>query len=139
ATKQIARPEDVDTLHRNRAFHRLLTRGLELPVDYPDGRRETVYVWPIAWDDPDANAYHVVNQLPVHGRNDRRPDVLIYVNGLPLALFELKNPWSVAPTVDDAWNQIQHYTHDVPQLFDYNALCVVSDGVHTRHGVWTAG
>jgi type I restriction enzyme R subunit len=139
AVARIARPEGVDTLHRNRAFHRLLTAGLELPVEYPDGRREVVHLWPIAWDRPGANAFHVVNQLPVHGQNDRRPDVLIHVNGLPLALFELKNPWSAAPTVEEAWNQVQHYTHDVPQLFDYNALCVVSDGVTTLHGMWTAG
>ncbi len=139
AVARIARPEGVDTLHRNRAFQRLLTKGLELPVEYPDGRREVVHVWPIDWQRPGATAFHVVNQLPVHGRNDRRPDVLIYVNGLPLALFELKNPWSPAPTVEEAWNQIQHYTHEVPQLFDYNTLCVVSDGVHTHHGMWTAG
>lgn len=139
AVKRISRPEGVDTLHRNRAFHRLLTKGLELAVEHPDGRRESLYVWPIDWTSAGTNDFHVVNQLPVHGQNDRRPDVLIYVNGLPLGLFELKNPWSAAPTVEEAWNQIQHYTHDVPQLFDYNALCVVSDGVTTLHGMWTAG
>src|SRR5215212_7657486 len=139
AVKRISRPEGVDTLHRNRAFHRLLTKGLELPVEHPDGRRESVYVWPIDWRPGGDNDFHVVNQLPVHGQNDRRPDVLIYVNGLPLALFELKNPWSAAPTVEEAWNQIQHYTHEIPQRFDYNALCVVSDGITTLHGMWTAG
>lgn len=138
AVARIARPEGVDTIHRNRAFHRMLLKGLELPVEYPDGRRESAYIWPIDWRPGGNNKYHVVNQLPVHGQNDRRPDVIVYVNGLPLALFELKNPWSPAPTVEDAWNQIQHYTHEIPQVFDFNALCVVSDGVHTLHGMWSA-
>jgi type I restriction enzyme R subunit len=141
AATRIARPEGVDTINRNRAFHRLLTKGLELQVEYSDGRRENVYVWPIDWDPShvQANAFHVVNQLPIHGQNDRRPDILIYINGLPLVLFELKNPWSPTPTVEDAWNQIQHYTHEISQVFDFNALCVISDGVHALHGMWSAG
>jgi type I restriction enzyme R subunit len=80
----------------------------------------------------------VVNQLKVRGKTDRRPDVLVYVNGLPLVLFELKNPYSDAPTVDEAYNQIQHYIHEIPQIFEFNALTVASDGVHTLHGMWTA-
>ncbi len=77
--------------------------------------------------------------FPFTGKNDRRPDIVIFINGLPLVVFELKNPYSEKPTVDDAYNQIQHYTHDISQLFDYNAFVVVSDGVTTLHGVWTAG
>ena len=63
---------------------------------------------------------------------------MLYVNGLPLVLFELKNPYSEKPTVDEALNQVRHYTHEIPQVFDYNALVVVSDGVTTLHGMWTA-
>jgi len=139
AVARLARPDGVDTIRRNRAFHKLLTHGFELPVQFPDGRRETLHVWGIDWERPAENDFHVVNQLPVHGQNDRRPDVLLYVNGLPLVLMELKNPWNPAPTVEHAWTQVQHYTHDVPQLFDHNALCVVSDGVTTLHGQWPAG
>jgi type I restriction enzyme R subunit len=76
--------------------------------------------------------------LPISGVNNRRPDIIIYVNGLPLVLFELKNPYSIAPSEEEALNQIQHYTVDIPQVFEFNALCIVSDGVSTRHGVWTA-
>ena len=60
------------------------------------------------------------------------------LNGLPLVLFELKNPYDPNPTVDHAFNQVKHYTHEIPQLFDYNALVVISDGVTTLHGTWTA-
>jgi type I restriction enzyme R subunit len=139
AVARLARPEGVDSIRRNLTFHRMLTRGLELPVKYPDGRRETVHLWGIDWDRPLTNRFNVVNQLPIHGKNDRRPDVLLYVNGLPLVVMELKNPWAEAPTVEHAWTQMQHYTHDIPQLFDFNALTIVSDGITTLHGQWPAG
>jgi type I restriction enzyme R subunit len=138
AVAKLSRPAGVDSLRRNLAFHQLLTRGFEVRVEHRNGPVEHQHVHAIDWSNPGENDFLVVNQLGVRGRNDRRPDVLVYVNGLPLVLFELKNPYSDAPTVDDALNQIQHYIHDIPQLFDFNALVVVSDGVTTLHGVWTA-
>ncbi|MBA2433074.1 MAG: type I restriction endonuclease subunit R, partial [Chthoniobacterales bacterium] len=86
------------------------------------------------------------------GQNDRRPDVLIYVNGLPLVLFELKNPYEEEPNTLGAFNQVQHYRSGIAQLFDFNALVIVSDGGlvghaeddtphaagSTVHGMWTA-
>ncbi len=134
-----SRPAGVDTLRRNLSFHELLTRGVDLKVEYPDGRSEYRHIYPIDWENPTQNEFWAVNQFPIHGQNDRRPDIIIFVNGLPLVVFELKNPYSEKPTVEDAYNQIQHYTHEIPQLFDYNAFVVVSDGVTTLHGVWTAG
>ncbi|MBA2573007.1 MAG: type I restriction endonuclease subunit R [Gemmatimonadetes bacterium] len=139
AVALISRPEGVDTLRRNLAFHHALVHGLDVPVELPDGSRTHRHVLPIAWEDPDANDFRVINQLPVHGRNDRRPDLVVYVNGLPFVVFELKNPYSEKPTVEEAYNQVQHYALDIPQLFDYNALVVISDGVSTLHGMWTAG
>ncbi|BEH09893.1 type I restriction endonuclease subunit R [Geobacter sulfurreducens subsp. ethanolicus] len=138
AVSRISRPDGVDTIRRNKAFHLLLTRGFEQKVEHPDGREEHIHIHPIAWDNPTGNDFLVVNQLPIHGNNDRRPDIIIYVNGLPLVVFELKNPYAIKPTVDDALNQIQHYVHDISQLFDYNAFVVVSDGVNTQHGMWSA-
>lgn len=135
---KITRPEGVDTLRRNLAFHQLVTRGFEVRVEHPDGRVEHKHIHPVTWDRPDENDFLVVNQLKVHGQNDRRPDVVLFVNGLPLVLFELKNPYSEAPTVDDALNQVQHYIHDIPQIFEFNAVTVVSDGVNTLHGMWTS-
>ncbi len=134
----ITRPEGVDALRRNLAFHQLLTRGFDLKIDKADGRTEYRHIYPVDWEHPQDNEFWAVNQFPVHGQNDRRPDVVIFINGLPLVVFELKNPYSEKPTVDDAYNQIQHYTHDISQLFDYNAFVVVSDGITTLHGVWTA-
>lgn len=138
AVKRLSIPEGVDLLHRNMAFHELLTKGFEVPVERPDGTKTHTHIHPVDWTNPVVNDFHVVNQLAIQGKNDRRPDVLVYVNGLPLVVFELKNPWATEPTVDQAFNQIQHYIVDIPQLFEFNALVVISDGIHTQHGMWTA-
>jgi type I restriction enzyme R subunit len=138
AVRQFSRPDGVDTLRRNMAFHLAVTRGLEIRVEREDGRVEYAHVYPIKWDEPTKNDFLVVNQFPIHGQNDRRPDIIVFVNGLPLVVFELKNPYAIKPSVDDALNQIGHYRHEIPQLFDYNALTVVSDGITTLHGMWSA-
>lgn len=138
AFHKITRPDGADTLRRNLNFHQLLTRGFELKVEWPDGRVEHRHLYAVDWERPDANDFRAVNQFPVHGQNDRRPDIVVFVNGLPLVVYELKNPHSASATVDDAFNQIQHYTYGIAQLFDYNALVVLSDGNHTLHGMWTA-
>lgn len=139
AVRIISRPDGVDTLRRNLAFHQLLTRGFDLRIERPNDKMDYRHIYPVDWSQPEANQFWAVNQFPIHGQNDRRPDIVIFINGLPLVVFELKNPYAEKPTVEDAHNQIQHYTHEIPQLFDYNALVVVSDGITTLHGVWTAG
>lgn len=125
----ISRPVGVDTLRRNMEFHRLLTRGFEISVEKPGKPTEKRHIYAVNWKEPDKNTFQVVNQLPIReGVNDRRPDILIYINGLPLVLFELKNPWRKETTVLDAFNQIQHYKVLIPKIFDYNCLTVISDG-----------
>lgn len=138
AVARFSRPEGVDTMRRNMAFHLAATRGLEIRVEREDGQAEYAHVYPIKWDEPTENEFLVVNQFPIHGQNDRRPDIIIFVNGLPFVVFELKNPYAIKPSVDDALNQIGHYRNEIPQLFDYNALTIVSDGITTLHGMWSA-
>lgn len=138
AVRRFARPEGVDTLRRNMAFHQNLTRGIEVKVELPSGRVEHRHIYAVDWDNPENNDFLVVNQFGIHGKNDRRPDIVIFVNGLPLVVFELKNPYDEHPTVNDAHNQIGHYRHDIPQLFEFNAITVISDGVTTLQGAWTA-
>jgi len=132
-------PEGFDSLHRNLIFHQMLTRGFDLKYK-PSGTNEERYehIYLVDWDHPERNDFCIVNQLPIKGQNDRRPDVIIYINGLPLVVFELKNPYDEAPTVEGAYNQIQHYRVDIPQLFDFNTFCVVSDGTKTLHGMFSA-
>lgn len=145
AVSAFARPVGVDTLRRNAAFHAALRGGVEIPVEQPGFKggpptKRIAHIYAVDWEHPENNDFLVVNQLAVHGPggNDRRPDIVVYINGLPLVLFELKNPYDDQPTVADAINQIGHYRHEIPQLFDHNALCIASDGVTTLHGMWTA-
>jgi type I restriction enzyme R subunit len=155
AVERIMRPDGADTLTRNKAFHtEILTRGFELRVERPvvasdahaAGRRnltgtvdnDVVHVHPVDWKRPERNVFHVVNQFHIAG-SGRIPDVVVFVNGLPLVVFELKNPWDENSNVDDAHNQLQHYTVLCPQLFEFNAFCVASDGNDSLHGTWTAG
>lgn len=138
AAARLSRPQGADLIRRNLDFNHLIARGFEVPIEKPDGKKEFRHIHAIDWGNPEANEFLVVNQLPVRGQNDRRPDIVIFVNGLPLALFELKNPWHPNPTVEHALNQIAHYRNDIPQVFEFNAVTVVSDGVTTLHGMWSA-
>ena len=138
AIRIAANPEGVSLLQRNMKFHELLTRGFDVRYKTPKGEERFEHIYLVNWDEPDKNDFRVVSQLPIHGNNDRRPDLIIYINGLPLVLFELKNPYDENPTVEGAYNQIQHYNLDIPQLFDFNAFCVIADGVTTLHGMHSA-
>jgi type I restriction enzyme R subunit len=133
-------PNGVTTLQRNEAFHHMLTRGLEHRYQTPDGNERFEHLYLVDWDNPDSpyNDFRVVNQFSIRGKNDRRPDIIVFVNGLPLVVFELKNPYDENVTVDGAYNQIQHYSVDIPDLFQFNAAVVISDGVTTQHGMWSA-
>src|SRR6056297_249336 len=140
AVARFSRPDGVDTIRRNMSFHLALVKGLDdIKVEWPNGRTEFRHIYAIDWETPENNDFLVVNQLTVKAKNERRPDIVIFVNGLPLVVFELKNPYHENPTVEDAINQLHHYRYDIPQLFETNALCVASDGVTTLHGMWTAG
>ena len=130
--------DGASLIRRNLDFHGKLTRGFEVAYEAEDGSEQVEHVHLVAWDDDGANDIRVVNQLPIRGLNDRRPDVIVYVNGLPLVVFELKNPHDEYTTVQGAFNQLQHYAADISQLFEYNALCVVSDGVNTLHGMFSS-
>jgi type I restriction enzyme, R subunit len=121
------------------AFHEILIRGVDLKVEWPDGRVEYRHIYAIDWEVPENNDFRVVNQFPVHGQNDRRPDIVIFVNGLPLVVFELKNPYSEKPTVEDAFNQVQHYTYEISATLRLQRPDRHLRRRHHLHGVWTAG
>lgn len=127
---------DVD--YRNRAFHLKLTKGLDYEYKDANGNEKAVHLYPIDFQNPLNNTFWVVNQFSIVGKNKRRPDIIIYINGIPLALFELKNWFNENTTIDEAFNQIQHYTKDIPLLFEYNALTIVSDGNEAQHGMFNA-
>jgi len=138
AIKQLLFNEGADLDVRNRSFHLKLSNGLNLSWLDKDGRTCVEHIYPIDYKNPENNQFLAVNQFTVEGRNTRRADLILFVNGLPLVLFEFKNMFDSSASVDNAWNQIQHYRKDIPQLFEYNAITVISDGLNTLHGMYNA-
>ncbi len=124
---------------RNHAFHLKLSKGISKTWKDDTGRQHFGHFYPIAYEDVKQNEFRVVNQFTIVGKSKRIPDLIIFVNGLPLVLFEFKNLFSQDATVEAAYNQVQHYTYQIPQLFEYNALTVVSDGQTTLHGMYSSG
>lgn len=139
AFRKIARTDSPNLIENNRRFHRLLTDGVDVSF-LQDGREVYDKVWLLDLDDLDNNDWMAVNQFAVvENRRHRRPDILVFVNGLPLVVIELKNPVDEQAITRQAYNQLQTYKQDVPGLFTYNELLVVSDGFEARMGTLTAG
>lgn len=138
AVLQLANPNVPGLLASNRQCHRWITQGL--PITYMDGNQQVgIRLKVIGFDDPGANDWLVVNQLAIQGsKHNRRPDVVVYVNGLPLAVLELKNPAEEKADIWAAYNQLQTYKTDIPDLFLANVLLVISDGIHARVGSLSA-
>jgi len=133
--EQVGQPSLILT---NRAFHAMLVNGVEVDVMTPEGLRgERVAL--VDFDHTDANEFLAVNQVTVVGSHKRRPDIVVFVNGLPLAVIELKNMASETATIDQAFNQLQTYKEQIPRLFHTNELLVISDGALTRIGTITSG
>ena len=123
----------------NHRFHRMLTDGVD--VEYKEGTGRIVgdKVWLVDFNSPDNNDWLAVNQFTVtEGNSNRRPDVIVFVNGLPLGVIELKNPADENATTKDAFNQFQTYKKEIHSLFPYNEILVVSDGIEARAGTLTA-
>lgn len=139
AVKTVLRISSPDVLANNEEFHRLLTEGVPVSV-HKDGVERGARVWLIDFNDPWNNEFTVVNQFTIieNGHN-RRPDVLLFVNGLPLVIFELKNAADENATIQSAFRQIETYKQQIPSLFTYNALVVISDGLEARAGSLSAG
>jgi len=125
-------------LSANRLFHRLLVGGV--PVQYQkDGETRGDFVRLIDWADARANEWLAINQFSIQGpKHTRRPDIILFVNGLPLVLLELKNSADVHADLNKAFNQIQTYKEQIPDVFHYNEILVISDGSEARMGSLSA-
>ena len=140
AFRRLTRPEGSILEARNRAFHRILVDGITVEYRNAEGAIRGAQARVIDFDDPDKNDWIAVNQFTVtENKHERRPDVVLFINGLPLALVELKNPADEEATVWSAWQQLQTYKNELPTLFAFNAALIVSDGVNARIGSLTAG
>jgi type I restriction enzyme R subunit len=140
ALRKLMRPEGVELILQNRGLHRLLVDGVTVEYRDGDGAIRGAQARVIDFDDWRANDWLAVNQFSVaENKHARRPDVVLFVNGLPLAVIELKNAGSEAATIWSAFQQLQTYQAEVPSLFAANALLVASDGVEARVGALGAG
>ena len=140
AFRRLTRPEGSTLEARNRAFHRLLVDGVTVEHRSPGGTLQYPWISVLDYENPANNDWLAVNQFTVvEGEHERRPDVVLFVNGLPLGLIELKNPADEKATVWTAWNQIQTYKAELSNLFAFNAALIASDGVEARIGTLTAG
>ncbi len=125
---------------RNRDFHRMLVAGVTVEHAGSNGRIRGAQVCVIDFDEPNRNDWLAVNQFTVvENRRKRRPDIVLFVNGLPLAVIELKNPADENATIHTAFRQLQTYKAEIPSLFAFNAALIVSDGLEARIGTLTAG
>lgn len=138
AVTKLKEIEGSTLVAKNKVFTDMLQGGVE--VRWYDGKKDkNDIVRLIDFDNPERNEFHVVNQWTYIERGtNKRPDVIVFVNGLPLVLFELKSPARADADNEDAYQQIQNYKRQIPTLFVYNAFCVISDMLHTKVGTITA-
>lgn len=134
ALRQVLNLPSQNLIDNNEAFHRLLTEGIEIEVMSEEGIKGDK-VWLVDFAHPENNEFLACNQFTVIENNiNKRPDVVLFVNGLPLVVIELKNPTDENATVAKAFTQLQNYKNAIPSLFYYNATLVASDGLDARTG-----
>ena len=137
---KLTHPEGATLEARNRAFHRMLVNGVTVEYRTNDGAIRGEQVLVVDFDNPDNNDWLAVNQFTVtENRNTRRPDIVLFLNGLPVGVIELKNPADEDATIWTAWQQLQTYRAEIPSLFSMNGALMVSDGLNARIGALGAG
>ena len=139
ALRKIVRNDSQDLVVNNRSFHRMLFNGVDVEFKAKDGRIRGEKVWLIDFDNPENNDFLALNQFTVKNDKrgnlqDRRPDIVIFVNGLPLIVVELKNPTDEKATSLSAYKQIQTYKNEIPSLFRFNEIIIISDGILAKAG-----
>jgi len=139
AVKEIQRIASPELLANNETFHRMLTEGVKVSYQ-KDGHQRGDLVWIIDFETPENNEFVVANQFTVieNGIN-KRPDVILFVNGIPLVVIELKNPSDENATIKSAYKQLQTYKEMIPGLFTYNGILIISDGLEAKSGALSAG
>ncbi|MFN4247374.1 MAG: type I restriction endonuclease subunit R [Flavipsychrobacter sp.] len=138
ALKKILRTDSPTLLINNEIFHKYLTEGIDVEIRTDDGvRGEKVYI--VDFGRPERNEFLVINQFTIiEGNYNKRPDIILFINGLPLVVIELKNATDENATIKSAYNQLQTYKEYIPSLFNYNELLIVSDGLDALCGTITS-
>lgn len=138
AQRELQNIASPDLISNNETFHRYLTEGIT--VEYQrDGETKGEQLWLIDWNTPENNEFLAVNQFTIiEDNHNRRPDIILFINGMPLVVIELKNAADAKADLHAAYNQLQTYKREIPSLFTYNALLVISDGLAARAGSLSA-
>jgi len=137
AYRQIISFNSPSLEENNKYFHNLMVNGIDVSFK-EDGNIRTKKAYIIDFENINNNEYLAVNQFVVVGKESRRPDIVIFINGLPIVVVELKSATDENVSIEEAYNQIQTYKKDIPALFNYNAFCVLSDGLHAKVGTITS-
>jgi len=139
ALKELQRINSPELIANNETFHRMLTEGIKVTYK-KDGVNRGDLVWLVDFNQPENNEFLVINQFTVieNGIN-KRPDLIIFINGMPLVVIELKNPADENATIRSAFKQLQTYKASIPSLFTYNGFLIISDGVDAKAGSLSAG
>jgi len=139
AVKRIISPESQNLIANNKKFHNLLTDGVPVEYNTDNGIKNDI-VRLFDFNDIDNNEFSAVNQFTIkEGRENRRPDIILFINGLPLVLIELKNPADENATIWNAFTQFQTYKDLIPSIFMFNEILIISDGFMARAGTLTSG
>jgi type I restriction enzyme R subunit len=139
AFRKLTRPDSPHLLVNNRALHRMLVEGVTVQFQREDGTAAGVPVKVIDFENPLSNDWLAVSQFTIiENHHNRRPDIVTFVNGLPLGVLELKNAADENTTIDQSFHQLQTYKHQIPSLFVFNAALVISDGLNARVGTVSA-
>lgn len=141
AYRKVAITKSPSLIVNNKEFYRLITEGIDVEVKRPDGSVKTDKVWlfDLAEGKADNNDWLVVNQFTViEHRHNRRPDLTVFVNGIPLAVIELKSSSDENVGITEAYHQLQTYKAEIPTLLTYNSFLVISDGLNAKAGTLTA-
>ncbi|MDO4536312.1 MAG: type I restriction endonuclease subunit R [Clostridium perfringens] len=122
-------------IDNNKDFYKLLVEGIDVSVDR-NGKTEKAFI--IDFENPNKNDFLIVNQFTIDANEQRRPDIIVFINGIPLVVIELKSASDENVGIEEAYNQIQTYKGDMPTLFNYNAFCMLSDGINAKAGTITS-
>lgn len=138
AARNVARVPFTNLLANNEAFHKLITEGVD--VKGRDGEQiKTFKVWLIDFQNPENNDFTAVNQFTIiENHNNKRPDVIVFINGLPLVVIEIKNATDEKADLKAAYNQLMTYKQAIPTLFNYNSFLIVTDGWFAKAGTITS-
>jgi type I restriction enzyme, R subunit len=137
AIKKILNTSSQNLFTNNHNFHKMLSEGIDVEFTL-DGKIKYDKVWIIDFENKDNNDWMAANQFTVIENTNRRPDIAVFINGIPISLIELKNAADEKATISNAYHQFQTYKKDIPTIFVYNEILVISDGIKTKVGTLTA-